>query len=428
MNLSTAFQLTAEHSEINSQNIPLLLRVRQKFPRLQESDIPTAVRRELQPFLGKINAGARIAITGSSRGIPNLAAVIREAVNCIRGVGGEPFVVPGMGSHGGATPEGQIEVLKESNGITQASVGAPVRSSMEVIQVGITETDFPVYQDKNAYEADGVLVINRVKPHTGFTGPVESGLCKMLVIGLGKQAGASRIHQQSLRVEMQKMILDASKIILESTRPRFIGGLALLDNAFEETARVVGVAMDTHEQLVAVESALLKEAYDLLPRIPFADIDTLIVEEMGKNISGLGMDSNVIGTKPGLSTPRIGAIYVRNLTEETHGNATGIGAADVIPRRLLAEIDLHSTYMNAYTAKNLGGAKMPLMVEDDLQALQVCLSTRPESDPATVRLVWIKNTSCLGEFYASSALIDEIQGANLLPRGHCPRIVNGYSV
>ena len=189
MNLSTAFQLTAEHSEIGPQNMPLLLRVRQEFPRPQEPDIPTAVRRELLPFLGKISTGTRIAITGSSRGIPNLAAVIREAVSCIREVGGEPFVVPGMGSHGGATAAGQIDVLKESNAITEASVGAPIRSSMDVMQVGTTETGFPVYQDKNAYEADGVLVVNRVKPHTGFTGPVESGLCKMLVIGLGKQAG-----------------------------------------------------------------------------------------------------------------------------------------------------------------------------------------------------------------------------------------------
>ncbi len=258
LNRSTAFRLTEEHSGIGVGDLPMMMRVRQEFPRPIEADIAGAVRREIAPFLGRISTGARIAVTGSSRGIPNLAMVLKEVVTCIREVGGEPFVVPGMGSHGGATAEGQVAVLADSNDITEASVGAPIVSSMEVVQVGTTQTGFPVYQDKNAFEADGVFVINRVKPHTGFTGPVESGLCKMLVIGLGKQAGASRIHQQSLRVEMQRMILDASKIILESARPKFLGGLALLDNAFKETARIAGVPMDSHEAMVSAESALLE--------------------------------------------------------------------------------------------------------------------------------------------------------------------------
>ncbi len=297
------------------------------------------------------------------------------------------------------------------NGITEESVGAPIRSSMEVIRVGTTSTGFPVYQDRNASEADGVLAINRVKPHTGFTGPVESGICKMLVIGLGKQAGAQKIHQQSLAVPMERMILEASRIIVESDAMRFIGALALVDNAYKETAMVRGLPLERHEELVARESELLREAYRLLPRIPFDDIDTLVVDEMGKNISGSGMDTNVVGTKPGLDRPRIGALYVRGLTPETHGNATGIGQADVMPRRLLDEIDLHSTYMNAFTAKRLAGGKLPLIAESDLQALQICLTVRPSENPATARIVRIRNTSKLETFWASAALRQEIEAS-----------------
>ena len=192
---------------------------------------------------------------------------MREAAAAIRDAGAEPFVVPGMGSHGGATAAGQVEVLA-NNGITEETVRASIRSSMEVIRVGTTSTGFPVYLDRNASEADGIVVVNRVKPHTGFTGRVESGLCKMMVIGLGKQAGAQKIHQQGLKVEMRRMILEASRIILERSPAVFLGGLALVDNAFKETALVRGVSMRSHEALVDEEGALLETAYGYLPRIP----------------------------------------------------------------------------------------------------------------------------------------------------------------
>jgi hypothetical protein len=280
---------------------------------------------------------------------------------------------------------------------------------MDVIQIGTTATGFPVFFDRIASESDGVLVVNRVKPHTNFTEKVESGICKMLVIGLGKQAGASKIHQQALKVPMGTMILQASRMILECPRLRFVGALALLDNAHKETARVRGIALDSHDRLVAEEGALLREAYDLLPRLPYADLDVLIVDEIGKNVSGSGMDTNVIGRKEGMTQPRIGGIYVRGLTPESHGNATGIGNADVMPRRLLGEIDLHSTYMNVYTAKVLRGAKMPLLVEHDLQALQVVASLRAEADPATARIAWIRNTSKLTDLWISAPLLAESQ-------------------
>jgi len=405
--LRQTFGLDDHQSGIVARDVPGLMRVRQHFERPREADVPAAVRREVAPFLARVRTGQRIAITGSSRGITNQAEAIRVIAAAIREAGAEPFVVPGMGSHGGATAAGQAAVLA-NNGITEDTVRAPIRSSMEVIRVGTTSTGFPVYLDRNASEADGIVVVNRVKPHTGFTGKVESGLCKMMVIGLGKQAGAQKIHQQGLKVEMRRMILEASAIILEHSPAPFLGGIALVDNAFKETALVGGVSMRSHETLVDEEGALLEAAYGYLPRIPFDDMDTLIVDEMGKNVSGAGMDTNVIGTKPGLDRPRIGAIYVRSLTPETHGNATGVGQADVMPRRLLEEIDFHSTYMNTFTAKRLAGAKMPLMAENDLQAMQVCLTLRPEENPATARVVRIRNTNLLAEFGASPALGEEI--------------------
>jgi hypothetical protein len=335
--------------------------------------------------------------------------VIRECVSALKARGAEPFVFPGMGSHGGATAEGQIRVLEETHGITEQSVGCPIRSSMDVVQVGTTATGFPVYQDRICHEADGVLVVNRVKPHTGFTERVESGLCKMLVIGMGKQAGASKIHQQSLREPMGRMVLDAARIIVDSDRPRLLGGLALVENAFKETALVKGVAMDSFDALVEAESALLVQAYELLPRLPFDDLDALIVDEMGKNISGSGMDSNIIGKKPGLERPRIGAIFVRGLTEQTHGNATGIGYADLIPRKVFDQVDLNSTYMNAFTAKRPLVGKIPMLMESDLQAMQVLLNFRQGEDPQSLRLAWIRNTSRLDELWVSTALADEVR-------------------
>ncbi|MGC1442058.1 MAG: hypothetical protein WA888_15740 [Burkholderiaceae bacterium] len=404
----TRFQLTELEAGVGAADAPQLMQIRQQFPRPVEADVAAAVHRELKPLINASLMGKRIAITGSSRGIANLAVVIRECVAALRLVGAEPFVVPGMGSHGGATASGQEGVLRDTNAITTESVGCPIVSSMDVVQVGTTATGFPVYQDKLCHEADGVLVVNRVKPHTGFTERVESGLCKMLVIGLGKQKGASKIHQQALRVPMGQLILDASRIIVESDRPRLIGGLALVENAFKETAVVKGVSMANHQQMVDSEAALLETAYELLPRLPFDDLDALIVDEIGKNISGSGMDSNVIAKKEGLTKPRIGAIYVRGLTPETHGNATGIGFADLMPRALVEQIDLNSTYMNAFTAKRPVVGKLPMVMESELQALQVLMNFRQHEDPQSLRLVWIKSTAKLSEMWVSGAFAQEV--------------------
>ena len=407
MQNATRFLLDTSHAGVGPGDVPALFKLRQRLPRPVEPDLIAAVRREIAPILANVEPGQRIAVTGSSRGIANLAVVVRECVSALRGAGAEPFVVPAMGSHGGATPEGQIRVLEDTNGITEESVGCRIESSMEVVRIGTTGTGFPVFQDRLCHDADGVLAVNRVKPHTGFTERVESGICKMLVIGMGKQAGASKIHQQALRLGMGRLVLEATRIVVESARPRLIGAVALVENAFKETALVRGIPVGRYEALIEAESALLEQAYRLLPRLPFDDLDGLIVDEIGKNVSGSGMDTNVIGKKDGLTRPRIGAIYVRGLTEGTHGNAVGLGNADIMPRSLLGQVDLNSTYMNAFTAKRLSICKVPMLVENELQALQVLLNFRAEEDPASLRLAWIRNTSMLDELWASEALLDE---------------------
>lgn len=412
MQNATRFLLDDSHAGVGPDDVPSVFRLRQQFPRPTEPDLVAAVRREMAPVVAAVWPGQRIAVTGSSRGIANLATVVRECVGVLRDAGARPIVVPAMGSHGGATADGQARVLDDINGITEASVGCPIESSMEVVQIGTTASGFPVYQDRTCHDADGVLVVNRVKPHTGFTERVESGICKMLVIGMGKQAGASKIHQQALRLGMGRLVLEASRMIVESARPRLVGAMALVENAFKETAVVQGVPVGGFDALVEAEGKLLERAYSLLPRLPFEDLDGLIVDEMGKNVSGAGMDTNVIGKKDGMTSPRIGAIYVRGLTEDTHGNAVGLGNADIMPRALLPHVDLNSTYMNAFTAKRLSVCKVPMLVENELQALQVLLNFRAEEDPASLRLAWIRNTSMLDEMWASEALLGEARAAS----------------
>lgn len=385
-----------------------MLPVVQHFPRPQIEDIPAAVRHALAPVVAKVSRGARIAITGSSRGITNQALVLRTCVELLLEVGAKPFVLPGMGSHGGATVEGQRGIL-DAAGIREETLGCPVEATMDTEQVGITSTGFPVFQDRLACAADGVLLVNRVKPHTGFTDRVESGICKMMVIGLGKQAGASRIHQQGLHVPMGRMILEASRILLESNQVRYVGALGLVENPFHETALIESLRVDSHEALVADEHRLLEQAYTWLPRIPFEQLDGLIVDELGKDISGTGMDTNVIARKEGLEHPRIGAIFVRGISAKSCGNANGIGMADVIPAALVEKIDFAVTYMNAFTSKRLMGIKLPLLAANEAQAVQVLMNFRAAAEPESVRLMRIRNTICLDRFWVSESLAEAVK-------------------
>jgi len=409
------FQLTHVQSGIAKNQFPALSRIQQSFPREAEADVPGAVRREIAPLLAAVKKGMRVAVTAGSRGIVGLPDITREVVRALAERGAKPFIVPAMGSHGGATGEGQKALLSDL-GISESTMGCPVLSSMEVVQLGTTTHGFPVYMDKNAAAADGVFAVNRVKPHTMIVGPVESGICKMLVIGLGKQSGADRIHKQALRAPLGAMVLEAARIIVRSPEVRLLGALAIVENAHKQVAQVKGLALSNPDQLIEQENALLQEAARLMPRIPFVDLDVLIVEEIGKNVSGTGMDTNVIGRKDGTATPRIGAIYVRGLTAETHGNAHGIGMADVVPRRLLRHFDLNAMYMNAYTSRRMAQSKIPLLTESDLQALQVCMGFREDEQADQVRLAWIKNTSRLEEFLVSPSLLGAVAANPLLEK------------
>ena len=318
-------------------------------PELRTEDIPAHVRAQLQPILDRVALDDRVAITAGSRGIANMPLILRACGDAIREVGGDPFIVPAMGSHGGATADGQRDLLA-SYGIIRENVGMPVVSSMDVQQIGAVD-DMPVYTSTTALEADHVLLINRVKPHTDFRGSIESGLAKICAIGLGKQQGAQTIHSYGTR-GLRDLMPRAARVVVEKTG-KVIGGLAILENAYDRTARVEFVEPDGIG--AEAEIALQASAKDLMCSLPFDKLDVLIVDEMGKNISGTGMDTNILGRMfvPGVAEPdrpRITAVVVLDLTYESHGNAIGVGLADVTTERLASSIDWQATYMNSYTA------------------------------------------------------------------------------
>jgi len=318
-------------------------------------------------------------------------------------------VFPAMGSHGGATPEGQAEVLHHY-GITEDTMGCPIRCTMDVVEVGHLENGTPVYLDRYAHEADHVGLINRVKPHTDFHGSIESGLCKMMAIGIGKQHGASHYHKAFLRYDFEKIVLGAAEMHLARSSVAF--GLAVLENAYDETASVTAVGPD---ELIQTEQKLIVEARNLMGRLPADELDCLIVDQMGKNISGTGMDTNLIGRAmfPDLyplpdGCPSIMRIFVRGLTPESDGNASGIGFADVATQRLVDSIDRHSTMMNAFTANTPHGMKTPVAFDTDRNALAWVLNTVGLTPPEASRTVRIHTTLHIDEVLVSEALLPEV--------------------
>lgn len=385
---------------------PLFYKVRQRLECPVVEDVEGAVLAALSSLslAERIRPGARVAVTAGSRGIANIPIILRTVVQAIRAVGGEPFLVPAMGSHGGATAEGQVAVLN-SLGITEESVGAPIRSSMEVVEIGRTEKGVPVYFDKNAWSADAVFVVNRVKPHTGFRAANESGLAKMIAVGLGKEKGCTTMHQNGLA----ETIPAAARVALKVAP--IIGGLGIVENSREETAEVRAARP---EELLAVDAELLEKAKGYLPRLPFTDIDVLIVDEMGKNISGTGMDVNVIGRmyklgEPEPEAPRVKRIAVLDLTEASHGNALGMGLADVITKRFLAKVDFAATYANVIAAGVLERGRTPVSAENDREAVRIALTTIPGLAPEKARVVRVKNTLELEEMQVSEALRAEVE-------------------
>jgi hypothetical protein len=389
----------------HQDQLPSWALVHHRFDPGEIDDVDAAVRGAFAAVEGTIQPGQRVCLAVGSRGIDRIADVARAAAATVRAMGAEVFAVPAMGSHGGATAEGQLEVLA-SLGITPQTIGCEIRSSMETVQIGQVEGRIPVFVDRHAHdEADVVVPINRVKPHTDFSGPVESGLLKMISIGLGKQRGADTFHGQGFST-FAELIPAAAAVTLASVNIPF--GLALVENGYARLRRIEAIPADVMYQR---EQELRAESAEYLARLPFDRIDVLVIDRIGKDISGLGMDSNVVGryyTGPTGQPPLIQRIVVRDLTDETEGNAVGIGMADVVLRRVADRMDRVKTYMNCITAKTPEGARIAMMVDTDREALDVAIACCLQVEPANARIVRILDTKHLEWFYASEPLLAEL--------------------
>ena len=393
-------------------DLPRVQLVRQITPPTPVTDVPAAVRQQwlTSRTAKRIKPGMRIAVGCGSRGIANYLTLAKATVDALKELGAKPFVVAAMGSHGGATSDGQRELLA-SYDIDEAHLGVPVVTDMDAVTIGTNSWGQPVWWDKNALAADGVVTVSRIKPHTDFRGKIESGIVKMLVIGLGKQRGADQVHSFGTR-GLRDMIPESGKVILEKTP--FLGGLATIENAKEETAHVEVVDRD---DLYAREPVLLEQASKLMGRLPFKGMDVLVIGETGKNYSGAGMDPNVIGrmlveATPEAETndPRIVRIAVLDVSPESHGNATGIGLADITTTRAIASIDMIPFRMNNFTARSLWRSKIPFSFDTDREVMERCLETcwQPEYDQ--VKFCVIPNTLEVAEVWVSAPLAADVQG------------------
>ena len=348
--------------------------------------------------------GKEVAVAAGSRGIANIREIVRAACQWLISRGARPFVFPAMGSHGGATDEGQRQVLEEY-GIVQEFVGAEIRSSMQAVPLGQTPEGFPVYVDQNAWKSDGVLIINRVKPHTRFSGKIESGLVKMIAIGMGKRKGAEECHQLFLRHGFEPVARSIAATVLGSGK--VIAGLAIVENSRHQTAAIRAAAP---EHLVGLDEEMLVLAKSFFPKIPFPYLHLLAVDEIGKDVSGTGMDAKVIGRGAETTAsddPKIEFIYVRDLTHETRGNGLGVGLADLIHERVYRKIDLDKTYVNARTSLNPWVARLPMWFRSDCDALDFVLHACGNPSPAEQRVVSIRNTLTFDRILVSEALAGE---------------------
>lgn len=394
----------------------LLKRTDASIPRLND------VQQEIDAALCSLKLpsdkllGKRIAISVGSRGISDLAKVVRRVCAWLLDSGAQPFVFPGMGSHGGGTAEGQRRVLEEY-GVTPDEVGAEVRVGMETVTLGTTSEGFTVFMDRNAWKADGVLVINRVKPHTDFTAKIESGLLKMMAVGMGKVEGANEMHRWASQYGYEKVIRSMADQVMASGK--ILGGLALIENEFHE---LCAVRSAQPESIAATEEGALELARSLVPRIPFAQFQLLIIDQIGKNISGAGMDTKVVGrgvkSHAGYA-PKIDLIYVRDLTLESNGNATGVGLADFVHEQLHRKVDWESTCLNVRTALNPMLARLPMYLSSDREAIDFGLRVVASPEPAKQKIVWIHDTLSLDRIVISQALAKDaarLKGWQLLPQ------------
>ncbi len=396
-------------------SLPRLLRIRQNFAPTPPVDLAASLDAGFAAIRPRLKPGARIAVGVGSRGIVRLAEIVAATLGELRAAGTRPFIFPAMGSHGGATPEGQRAMLA-SFGVTEAAMGVPIRDSLDVREVGRTPENQPVYASTEALDADGILFINRIKPHTDFSSPtLGSGLLKMTVIGLGKRSGAAAMHLAASQFGYERALRTMADVLLGAAP--IIGGVAILENQFHDLARVVVVPT---ADLVRDEAVLLAESRALMPLLPFDEIDLLIVDRIGKNISGTGMDPNVIMrsvdgfstslARAGRPSPFIRRIFVRNLTEETHGNALGIGLADFTTTRCVRATDRRVTDINSLTALTPNIAKLPVAFDTDREAIERALASLPLADPAAARIVRIANTLSLAELDISESLAADVVG------------------
>lgn len=370
-----------------------LITVRQHFPDRKLGDIPGTVQRELSKsgLSSRLPKGSRIAMGVGSRGIANIRDIVHAAVNFWKAQGMAPFIFPAMGSHGAATAEGQAAVLAKY-GITEASIGCPVCSSLEVVELGKTHQGITVFMDKNAYNADGVMLVGRVKWHTDFSGKLESGLFKMMAIGLGKFAGAQQYHTFAYKLGLEDVIRTVGKRVLASGK--ILGGLAILEDAYHNTAQLTVVPIENME---AREEELLRLVKSWMARIP-VDLDVLILDEIGKNISGSGMDTKVVNRgvqgeyNPWPETPRIERIYIRDITALSYGNGVGLGLADVVSDRLLAQLDWKPININALAASAPAAGRIPIHYPSDRECLEAIVPTVGKINSRDVKIGWLKNT------------------------------------
>lgn len=381
--------------------LPKVVKVNQTFDNRSIKNVEKEIRKLLNEgnFKSKIEKGKTIAITGGSRGISNYKIIMKTIVDFVKEEGGIPFIVPAMGSHGGGDDKGQKHIL-ENLGITEESMGCEIKSSMEVVEIGKTVKNLPVYIDKNAFNADGIILVNRIKAHTSFRGEYESGLVKMLAIGLGKRKGADITHY--LRFEnMAENILLSAKVSLDKLNILF--GVATIENAYDEVAEI---EIMNKEEILIKEPLLLKKSKELMGKLYLDNIDVLIVKEMGKNISGTGMDTNIIGryhTKAASGGPNVTKLGVLRLNDSSSGNANGMGLADFISKSFYNSIEFESTYLNAITSTEPNSIKLPMVVDNDKYVFKACAKTCGILNYEDIKLVIIENTKNLKEIYMSEA-------------------------
>ncbi len=389
---------------------PRLIPVRQHFPDRRIRDVGDEVRRQLAAsgFSSGLKPAARVALGVGSRGIANIATIVRSVVDYWKSQGAQPFIFPAMGSHGAATAEGQVDVLAHY-GIHEATMECPILSALDVVSLGKTADGIESFMDRNAFESDGVMMIGRVKWHTDFAGKIESGLFKMMAIGLGKFAGAQRYHTYAYKLGLEHVIRSVGRQVLKSGK--ILGGLAILEDANHNTGQVTAVPV---EEMERKEEELLALVKSWKGRIPMP-LDILILDEIGKNVSGAGMDTKVVNRSvygdynPWTDEPRIERVFVRDLSDSSYGNAVGLGMADVVHDRLLRKVDWNATHINSLTASTPAAIRTPIHFSSDRECLERVAPTVGKLDRSEVTYGWIKNSLELGVLKLSENLRETIR-------------------